>query len=114
MVELGLTKSIGVSNCGTQVLLDMMTFYKIKPAVNQFECHPYLSQEMFVDLNLKLGVRPEAYAPLSVPSWKHRKDSLKELNFLKDPVILDLLSSHFNGSASLFRHFRRGRKSPKF
>ena len=40
MVELGLTKSIGVSNCGTQVLLDMMTYCKIKPAVNQFECHP--------------------------------------------------------------------------
>jgi diketogulonate reductase-like aldo/keto reductase len=49
---------------------------------------------MFVDLNLKLGVRPEAYAPLSVPSWKHRKDTLKELNVLKDPVILSLAEKY--------------------
>ena len=88
MVDLGLTKSIGVSNCGTQLLLDMMTYCKIKPAVNQIECHPYLSLKMFVDLNLKLGVRPEAYAPISVPSWKNRRDSLKELNVMNDPVII--------------------------
>ena len=56
--------------------------------MNQFECHPYLSLKMFVDFNLKLGVRPEAYAPLSVPSWKRRKESLKELNVMKDPVIV--------------------------
>ena len=49
MVGLGLTKSIGVSNCGSQLLMDILTYCKIKPAVNQIELHPYLPQAMFVD-----------------------------------------------------------------
>ncbi len=43
MVKLGLTRSIGVSNCGTQLLMDMLTYCEIPPAVNQIELHPYLS-----------------------------------------------------------------------
>ncbi len=42
MVDLGLAKSIGVSNCGVQLLMDMMTYCRIRPVVNQIELHPYL------------------------------------------------------------------------
>ena len=34
MVKIGLTKNIGVSNCGTQLLMDMMTYAEIPPVVN--------------------------------------------------------------------------------
>jgi len=40
MVEMGLTKSIGVSNFNSQLLWDMMTYCKIKPAVNEIEVNP--------------------------------------------------------------------------
>ena len=33
-VHKGLTKSIGVSNCGMQLLLDILTYANIKPACN--------------------------------------------------------------------------------
>jgi len=39
----GLAKSIGVSNCTTSMLMDMLTYCKVVPAVNQIECHPYLT-----------------------------------------------------------------------
>ena len=43
MVELGLTKSIGVSNCTIPMMADMMAGAKIKPALNQIEVHPYFN-----------------------------------------------------------------------
>jgi diketogulonate reductase-like aldo/keto reductase len=88
MVDLGLAKSIGVSNCGVQMLMDMMAYdCAIKPAVNQIELHPYLPQKELVDFHKKCGVVCEAYAPLSVPSFPCRKESLKGLNVLEDPLI---------------------------
>ncbi|KAL9657040.1 hypothetical protein ABK040_014588 [Willaertia magna] len=44
LVEEGLVKSIGVSNCNMQIILDILTYAKIKPVCNQVECHPYLNQ----------------------------------------------------------------------
>lgn len=38
----GLTRSIGVSNCNTVMLLEILSFCEIKPASNQIELHPYL------------------------------------------------------------------------
>ena len=40
MVKLGLTKSIGVSNFNTQILMDLLTYAQIPPVVNQIELNP--------------------------------------------------------------------------
>jgi len=40
-VMAGRIKSIGVSNCGLQLLMDLLTYCELTPAVNQIECHPY-------------------------------------------------------------------------
>lgn len=40
LVDIGLTKSIGVSNFNAQLLWDMMTYAKYIPAVNEIELHP--------------------------------------------------------------------------
>lgn len=40
LVEKGLTKSIGVSNFGVQMIWDMLSYAKIKPVVNEIELHP--------------------------------------------------------------------------
>ena len=42
LVDLGLTKSIGVSNFNVQLLWDMLCYCRIKPVVNEVELHPYL------------------------------------------------------------------------
>jgi diketogulonate reductase-like aldo/keto reductase len=48
MVELGLTKSIGVSNMLVPALMDMFAYCKIRPVINQIELHPYLCQKELV------------------------------------------------------------------
>ena len=44
-VEKGYTKYIGVSNFNMQSLLNLLSFCKIKPLVNEIELHPYLYQK---------------------------------------------------------------------
>ncbi|KAK5576449.1 hypothetical protein RB653_007593 [Dictyostelium firmibasis] len=64
LVENGLVKSIGVSNFNVQNLLDLLTYAKIKPAVNQVELHPYLSQPNLKDFCDRHGIILTAYSPL--------------------------------------------------
>ena len=41
LVDAGLIKSIGVSNANVTVILDLWSYARIKPVVNQIELHPY-------------------------------------------------------------------------
>ena len=41
LVDLGLVKSIGVSNWTVALLIDMLAFARIKPVCNQYEINVY-------------------------------------------------------------------------
>jgi diketogulonate reductase-like aldo/keto reductase len=90
LVHLGLAKNIGVSNCGAQMLMDMMAYPgDIKPCVNQIEVHPYFQQRELVDFHQKCGnVKVEAYAPMSGPSFPKRKEEYQYLNIMEDFTFL--------------------------
>eukprot|EP00921_Rhytidocystis_pertsovi_P016072 GHVQ01025394.1.p1 GENE.GHVQ01025394.1~~GHVQ01025394.1.p1 ORF type:complete len:319 (-),score=21.81 GHVQ01025394.1:645-1601(-) len=49
LVEEGLVRSLAVSNFSCQLLLDLLSYAKIKPSVNQVECHPYLAQSNLLE-----------------------------------------------------------------
>lgn len=51
------------------MLMNMMAYPGLQPAVNQIEVHPYFPQVDLVDFHRKLGVHVEAYAPLSAKSF---------------------------------------------
>ena len=67
MVDMGLTKSIGVSNFNAQRLWDLMTYCKYKPVVNQVELHPTCAQPELVRFLIDHDIRPIAYSPISRP-----------------------------------------------
>ncbi|CAB0000061.1 unnamed protein product [Nesidiocoris tenuis] len=48
-VEKGLVRSIGVSNFNRAQIEDILRIARIKPVVNQVECHPYLNQSKLLD-----------------------------------------------------------------
>lgn len=74
LVEKGFVRSIGVSNFTVTMLVDLLTYAKIKPVVNQVELHPYLSQTALVDFCKQRGILPVAYSPLvhgGLEDFKH-------------------------------------------
>lgn len=66
--ELGLTRSIGVSNFHAQHLDDIIGLSFFTPAVNQIELHPLLNQAELRAVNAEHGIVTEAYSPLGVGS----------------------------------------------
>eukprot|EP01022_Parablepharisma_sp_SALTPOND_P004474 TRINITY_DN120362_c0_g1_i1.p2 TRINITY_DN120362_c0_g1~~TRINITY_DN120362_c0_g1_i1.p2 ORF type:complete len:322 (+),score=44.63 TRINITY_DN120362_c0_g1_i1:1234-2199(+) len=83
----GLCKSIGVSNFGVQLLLDLLSYCKVKPVVNQIEVHPYLTQEDLVKFCQEQGIAIEAYAPLGSPGtldWRPHKEVVMEDKVIKE------------------------------
>ncbi|XP_063540896.1 aldo-keto reductase AKR2E4-like [Cydia strobilella] len=61
--KLGLAKSIGVSNFNSSQLDRLFENSQVKPAVNQVEVNPTLTQEPLVSHCQKLGVAVMAYSP---------------------------------------------------
>lgn len=64
LVEKGLVKNIGVANFTTPMLIDLLSYAKIKPAMNQVEIHPYNTQEELVNFCHKQNIQVTAYSPL--------------------------------------------------
>ncbi len=110
LVDAGLIKSIGVSNANVTVILDLMSYARIKPVVNQIELHPYLVQNDLVAFFEKLGIKLMAYSPLSAPNWPYRDERLKNINLLADPVITSIATKHGKTPAQVILnwHLKRG------
>jgi len=62
---LKLTRSIGVSNFNTQSLMNILSFCKVKPAVNQIEFNPYYQPWNLVKFCQRMGIVVVAYSPLA-------------------------------------------------
>ncbi|EDK72507.1 Aldehyde reductase [candidate division TM7 genomosp. GTL1] len=63
LVEQGLVKSMGVANFTAPMLLDLLSYAKIKPAVHQIELHPYLAQNDLVAFCYSQNIAVTAYSP---------------------------------------------------
>ena len=65
LVDEGLTKTIGVSNFAPKDLADILKMCRVCPAAHEFETHPYLQQQAFVDWHLEHGIQVIAYSPFA-------------------------------------------------
>eukprot|EP00274_Cyanoptyche_gloeocystis_P000675 CAMPEP_0196655044 /NCGR_PEP_ID=MMETSP1086-20130531/4801_1 /TAXON_ID=77921 /ORGANISM="Cyanoptyche gloeocystis , Strain SAG4.97" /LENGTH=317 /DNA_ID=CAMNT_0041987145 /DNA_START=53 /DNA_END=1006 /DNA_ORIENTATION=- len=90
LVQMGLVKSIGVSNFVIAECEDLLSYAKIKPAVNQVELHPYLPQKKLLEYCRSKNIHVTAYSPLGSP------DSQKEdaPRIMKDPVVVAIAEKH--------------------
>ena len=63
LYDQGKVRAIGVSNFYPDRLVDIASFVRIRPMVNQVEIHPYHQQAEAKAWMEKYGVQPEAWAP---------------------------------------------------
>lgn len=62
--EAGKIRAIGISNFDADRMIDLITFNKIKPCVNQIEMHLFCQRKNDRRWLEKYGLTPQAYAPL--------------------------------------------------
>ncbi|KAJ7631730.1 NADP-dependent oxidoreductase domain-containing protein [Mycena polygramma] len=88
LVDAGLVKNIGISNCQGSLLIDIFRYARFKPQVLQVELHPYLTQEPLLALAKSLGVAVTAYSSLGPQGYyeislDHGASSLLSLELVK-------------------------------
>lgn len=110
MVDLGLTKSIGVSNFTYEQVQRILNTCRIKPVTNQVECHAYLQQRKLFDFCMKHGVTITAWGPIGspgLPAFMEKSRGLKvEVPvLLNDPVIKQISEKYKKTPAQILLRF---------
>ncbi|GMF64533.1 unnamed protein product [Phytophthora lilii] len=74
----GIVRDIGVSNFGELHLQKLSETWRVKPAVNQVELHPWLARADTVKYCEEQGILMEAYSPLARAQKMHDR-TLKQI-----------------------------------
>ncbi|CAH1710338.1 unnamed protein product [Aphis gossypii] len=101
--QLGLTKSIGISNFNIKQVKDILKIATIKPAVNQVENHPYLTQNKLKEVCESNGILLTAYGPLGSP---YRGANSKGLVLLDEPIVKQIADKHKKTNAQVLLRFQ--------
>ena len=90
-VRLQLCKHIGVSNFGINALKNVLENCRIKPEMNQVECHPYFQQDALLAFCKDNDIHFTAYSPLGRPGVFK---AAKKATLLEDPVLTKIAKAH--------------------
>ncbi len=98
--EAGKIRAIGISNFYPDRMIDIATFARIQPMVNQVEIHPYHQQAESQKWHDKYGIQMEAWAPFG-----EGRD-----NMFTDPVLTEIGKKYGKTAAQVIIrwHLQRG------
>lgn len=85
LYEKGVIRAIGISNFSAERMVDLTTFCRIKPTVNQVETHLFFQQEELHKWMDRYGIIHEAWAPLA-------QGRLKEI--IIQPTVQEIAAAH--------------------
>lgn len=100
LYEAGKLRAIGISNFYPDRLIDLASFARIRPMVNQVETHPYNQQVLAKEYMDKYGVQIEAWAPFGEGRG----------GLFEDPALLEIGAKYQKTAAQVMLrcHIERG------
>lgn len=99
LVDMGLVRSIGISNYDVYLTRDILSYSNIKPAVNQIETHPYFQRESLIKFCQKHGIAITAHTPLG--GALANTERFGSISCLDDPVLKKLSDKHKKSPAQI-------------
>jgi len=104
LVDEGLIRSIGVSNFNSEQLDRVYTNSRIKPVMNQVECHPYLNQSRLIEYCRARSVAVTGYSPLGSPNrpWAQPGDP----QLMEDPKIVAIAKKYNRSPAQILIRYQ--------
>ena len=94
LVDAGKIKHIGVSNYNEAELKELLSYARIRPAVNQIELHPRLPQTQLVEYCQGHGICVTAYSPLG-------RGGKTKAGLLTNPTVAQVAAVHGVSPASV-------------
>lgn len=94
LVDMGLVKSIGTSNMTIPKLDLLLRDCRIKPVVNEMECHPHFQQPELFDYLVAHDIQPIGYCPVGSPGRPERDRTVNDTVDIEDPVIVDIAAKY--------------------
>src|SRR3989338_6413691 len=108
LIKASLVKAIGVSNFTAPMLIDILSYAKIKPAINQVELHAYLQQSELLEFCKHNDIVMTAYSPLGSPG------NFKEKGFpilIEDSAVKEIARAHDKSPAQILIRWGIQRKT---
>ncbi|XP_057333916.1 aldo-keto reductase family 1 member B1-like [Microplitis mediator] len=92
VLEKGLAKNIGISNFNSEQITRLLANCKVKPVVNQVECHPYLTQKKLSAFCKEREIVITAYGPMGSRDrpWAKPEDPV----LLEDKKLCDIANKY--------------------
>lgn len=87
LVDLGLVRSIGVSNFNSEQITRVLENCRIKPVTNQVECNPTLNQKKLIEFCKSKDITVTAYSPLTRPHYYENDKTLPKPALFDERVL---------------------------
>lgn len=85
-----LTRCLGISNFNVQLILDLLSYCKVKPALLQVELHPLLAQPKLRQFCERFGIKLVAYNPILRGASAQRHEDYEKFNLFNNATVLEI------------------------
>lgn len=94
LVDMGLTKCVGMSNMTVKKLEAVLPLCRVMPALIEMELHPSFQQPELFKYCMSRNIRPVGYSPIGSPSRPERDKTDRDVVDIELPEVLDVAKAH--------------------
>jgi alcohol dehydrogenase (NADP+) len=84
------TRFIGIANHSPKMVDDILKAATIKPKIHQFEGHPYLRQDSFIDYNYKRNLTVVNYAPFGNMNPAYAASGASQPKMMQNKLMIEI------------------------